>query len=396
MRHWWHGGFLPHRHRGARLSRACDLIVLGGGPAGATAARVAARAGLDVVVIDRARFPRDKLCGGGISGRGQAYLSQHFDPLPDSLFRRLRRVRLSHEGQEIGLIPKAPAFWLTMRCDFDAALLDQARDAGAQVIDGARVDAIDPAAPAITLQDGRKFTARLMIGADGVNSIVARALFGRAHDPRRIGFALEVEAPAPKGKPVMEIDLGAAQWGYGWAFPKRGSLTIGVGGVQHRNPEMRNALAAYSEGLGVTLEGLKVKGHHLPFGDIRRNPGRGAVLLVGDAAGLVDPITGEGIAWAIHSGALAATACIEALAQNDPARALPGYRTALAPVHTELRRARLLRGLVYAPFLARRVIPRLARHPGVQRRYLDLLAGRLDYADITAGDLWRALRKLVA
>jgi geranylgeranyl reductase family protein len=348
------------------------------------------------VVIDRARFPRDKLCGGGISGRAQAHLAQHFNPLPETLFRKLRRVRLSHQGQEIGQFEKAPAFWMTMRADFDASLMDQARSAGAQVIEGARIKLIDPTGPSITLEDGRSFSARLLIGADGVNSATGRALFGRAHDPRRIGFALEVEAPARQGKPVVEIDLGAAQWGYGWAFPKPYGLTIGVGGVQHRNPDLRSALVAYAQGLGVDLAALRVKGHHLPFGDARPDPGRGAVLLAGDAAGLVDPITGEGIAWAIHSGALAASACAQALADAEPAHALPAYRAALAPVHQELRRARFLRGLVYAPFLARRVIPRLARHPGVQRRYLDLLAGRLDYADITAGDLWRALRKLLA
>lgn len=370
-----------------------DLIVIGGGPAGATAARVAALAGLRVVLIDKARFARDKLCGGGLSGRAQAYLGQYHGDLPGDLFHATHGVELRHGGTLLGENTSSPPFWMVMRRDFDTSLLRGAAQAGAEVLEGQRGFAMDLGTrPAVTLADGRCLRAPVLIGADGVNSAVAKALFGGRHDPMRIGFALEVEAPPRTGdaQDRLSIDLGAAHWGYGWAFPKPGSLTLGIGGIEGRNPDLRAALAEYAAREGVDLAALKVKGHHLPFGVPRKVPGQGQVLLAGDAAGLVDPITGEGIAWALHSGALAAQAAL------TPAQALQRYRAAVSPVQRELRRARILRALVFAPVLQSRVVPRLARNPAVQRRYLDLLAGRMDYADISLRSLLRVARKLLA
>ncbi|QLQ19924.1 MAG: hypothetical protein HZT43_16740 [Exiguobacterium profundum] len=91
---------------------------------------------------------------------------------------------------------------------------------------------------AMTLEDGTALSARALIGADGVNSAVAKALFGRAFDPAGIGFALETEVPGPPAA-AAELDLAAAAWGYGWAFPKAGGTTVGVGGVAGRNPDLR-------------------------------------------------------------------------------------------------------------------------------------------------------------
>ena len=127
--------------------------------------------------------------------------------------------------------------------------------------------------------------------------------------------------PPPPGNAdrPLRIDFGAAHWGYGWDFPKSGSSTIGIGGVLSRNEDMKGAMAAYLDLLGQDPT-QPVKGHHLPFGDFRRRPGRGAVLLAGDAAGLVDPITGEGIAYALKSGQLAAQAAVQALAEDAPRR----------------------------------------------------------------------------
>ena len=119
-------------------------------------------------------------------------------------------------------------------------------------------------------------------------------------------------------------------------------------------------------------------------------PGKGRVLLAGDAAGLVDPITGEGIAWAMKSGALAATAAVEALRRGRADTALGRYSRALRPIQTELRRARALRWLAYQPRLQPAFLRLLASEPGLQRRYLALLSGDLDYADLG----WRALPRL--
>ncbi len=385
---------------------AFDLIILGAGPAGAAAAVTAARAGLRVALVDKASFPRDKLCGGGVSGRAAAVLRQVFalDPVQrPELFLTSRRVRLADRGRELALYENAPPIHMTMRRDFDAALVAVAVAMGVTLFAPARVARIDPGAPALELEDGRRLAAALLIGADGANSATARALYGRPFDPGRIGFALEVELPPGSGDgDRVEIDLAAANWGYGWVFPKHGSVTVGVGGVQARNPDMRAHLQRYMrESVSLaTSEAVpapqatpqaRVKGAFLPFGAYRKVPGRGRVLLAGDAAGLVDPMTGEGIAWALESGRLAGAAAAAALAAQSPDTALEGYRRALRHVHAEMRAARRIRALVYARPLARLFNAALRRHPALGESYLRLFAGERDYADIGPRRLLRLL-----
>jgi geranylgeranyl reductase family protein len=370
-----------------------DLIIVGSGPAGAAAGVTAARAGLKVALIDRAAFPRDKLCGGGFTGRARRHMIRIFGhDVDDALFLPCRRMRLVADGTVLGEHAEAPTIWLTMRRDFDAMLQAEARQAGCEVFAPARIADLDPSATAVALRGGPTLTAPLLIAADGANSAVARALFGRAFDPARIGFGLEVELPraAAGTGDAVEIDLAAAAWGYGWSFPKARSVTVGVGGLQARNPDLRARLDRYLARRGGG--GPRCKGAFLPFGDFRAVPGRGRALLAGDAAGLVDPITGEGIAWAMQSGHLAAGAAVAALAAGAPERALALYTQSLGPIQADLRRARRLRTLIYQPRLQPAFLRLLAREPGLQRRYLALLAGDMDYADLG----WRAVPKLAA
>jgi geranylgeranyl reductase family protein len=368
-----------------------DLIVIGAGPAGSSAALTAARAGLRVALVDKAAFPRDKLCGGGVTGRGRRHLREIFGQDVDGpIFRACGHVRLTHGGRLLADLPDAPPIWMTMRREFDAMLVAAARAAGCEAITGGRIAALSPEVGEVRLADGTALSAPVLLGCDGANSAVARAIFGRAHDPARVGFGLEVELPRAAGPEAIEIDLAGAAWGYGWAFPKLASLTLGVGGVHARNADLRTRLDSFVRRHGADPAVLRCKGAFLPFGEVRRVPGRGRVLLAGDAAGLVDPITGEGIAWAMKSGQLAGRAVAEARAAGQPDDALRRYARSLRPVQTELRRARALRALFYQPHLQPAFLRLLSREPGLQRRYLALLSGDLDYADLG----WRALPRL--
>lgn len=381
----------------ARRTERLDLIVLGAGPAGAAAAVTAAGAGLRVALIDKARFPRNKLCGGGITGRAIGHYRRIFGgDLPDVPLERRDSFTFHAFGRDLGTSHGAPPLHLGMRFQLDEALVRAALAAGAQDYTG-RTGSLDARHPAFDFPDIR-LEAPLLIAADGVNSPTAKHLFGHPFDRQSIGFALEVELPGPAPERPLRIDFGAADWGYGWQFPKPDGTTIGVGGIQSRNSDMKAALHRYLMMLDVGAP-PRVKGQFLPFGDFRRVPGKGNILLAGDAAGLVDPITGEGIAHALDSGALAATAAIEALRSGRPETALAGYTSALRPIHRGLRHAGLLRNLMFRESLRPAFIRSFQNSRTLRGDYLRLIAGETDYGPLmrkmTArlpGFAWRAVR----
>lgn len=354
----------------------------------------AIKAGLRVALIDKARFPRDKLCGGGVTGRARRHAQAVFGDLPEDLFHVSGSVRFSAGAATLGRIAAAQPIFMTMRWGFDAALQQRAIAAGAEDFSGHRMSECAPDAGRVVLADGRVLTAPVVIGADGVHSAVSRHLFGRSYDPARIGFALEAEVPGAPG-PDTELDMTALPWGYGWDFPKTQGRTLGIGGVSIREKDLRPRFEDWLRARGVDPATVRIKGHHLPSGTTRPVPGRDAVLLAGDAAGLVDPITGEGIAWAILSGQLAAESAAEALAKAAPGTALSLYQRRMRPIRAELIRARFLANMVYHPLFQPRLLRTLAASDHLQRRYLALLAGEMDYADLGprrfVGVIWRLL-----
>jgi geranylgeranyl reductase family protein len=377
-----------------------DLIILGAGPAGSAAAVAARKRGLSVALIDKADFPRNKLCGGLITGRSMQYHAEIFgQPLTAPLIETRDRIAFYLDGIETGEMTDIPPLHLTMRFDFDDHLVGLARAAGATPFFGARVTEIDLERQRIVLQSGEILSYRALIGADGINSAVARALFGRPFDPDTVGFALEQELPPEAVPGAVRIDFAMAEYGYGWSFPKRNSTTFGVAGIHRLNPDMKGRYRAYSE-LCAHAPQPGLKGHFLPFGDYVKNPGRGPVLLAGDAAGLVDPITGEGIAYAMKSGALAGEAVAKALAGKAPEKAAQLYRRALAPIHRSLWLARLLRPAIFSRRTGRAFARSFADGGGrIKRAYLRMLAGELEYPDLIGLALlrlpklvWRSLR----
>lgn len=360
-----------------------DLVIVGAGPAGSAAAMAGRLAGLSVVIIDKAPFPRDKLCGGLFTGRAARVMGDVFGLTPDARFLECRDVVLRMGGVAVPTRSAHP-IWLTMRRDLDLMLLNAATGAGAVPLLGQPVQSVDVAQNRVTLRDGAAVGYRFLIGADGVNSAVRRAVWGAAPLPR-LAFALEAEvdrAAVPDADRIV-IDFDAARWGYGWAFPKRQSVTVGVGGRQARNPDMKAAMARFA---GQIAPGAspRVKGHFLPFGGMVRRPLRGNIGLVGDAAGLVDPVTGEGIAHAMHSGALMAQHAALALQGRDATKPL----TELRALRRELHLARLAQGLILSGLLPLSLRQRLLANPQRQARFFDLLAGVQDYSTLIRRRFW--------
>jgi geranylgeranyl reductase family protein len=324
--------------------RAWDLAVVGAGPAGSAAALGALRVdpGLRVALLDRSTFPRDKACGDGIapqvvdllreSGAGSVVADRVAVPT-----LRLRRGDLDVSR------PMARPAWVVPRAEFDLRLVTAACDAGAVLLHE-RVRRVRPG-PTTLLDDGHE--ARVVVGADGAHSVVRRAL-GIAAGPTAV--ALRGYAPTPParaGEQVIVFDTGSRP-AYGWSFDRGDGLcNVGYGvltGSTGSAVLTKAHLLARLEALlpGAADGGTGWRGHQLPLSAGPWRPRPGSVLLAGDAAGLVNPMTGEGIYYAVATGLAAGRAAAEALAAGDPASAGARQAAAVAPLlDAHLRHVRL-------------------------------------------------------
>lgn len=361
-----------------------DVIVLGAGPAGTSAAMRARRAGLSVLVIDKATFPRPKLCGAGITPRSQQALRDIFDAeMPAGITLSSTKMGFRWDGEHLADFDQPYAFKYTFREDFDHWLLDLARSAGAEIREGARVAEIRDRENRLRLDGGEVVGFKVLIGADGVASPVARHLFGKAFDTDTIGFAYEAEVPATNEDDTrMSIDFGIVRWGYGWNFPKPTSQTIGVVSIRGLDQDLRARMERYLAHEGVDPASVKIKGAHIPFGDFKEKPGRGNILLAGDAAGFVDAITGEGIALAMESGAHAADAAAQVIGEGRPERADRAYFPRVKPIQADLANVRRLRVIAYGSRTRAMFKEKLATSSRLRDALFEVVSGKATYAEI--------------
>jgi geranylgeranyl reductase family protein len=297
-----------------------DVVVVGAGPAGSSAARAAAAAGARVVVLDRAAFPRYKTCGGGLIGPSLAAL-----PGPPPVRASITRVSLTLDGgRRRDRFADEPCLQTVTRAELDAWLLSCAAAAGAEVRVPCRVLSV---ADGVVETDAGSLRAGVVIAADGTSSRLAREVGVRLS---RVDLGLELELEAGSSASAwadrVHLDWGPIPGSYGWVFPKGDTLTVGVIAARGAGEGTRDYLRSLVTRLGLDGHRVVHDSGHLTRCRMTDSPlGRGRVLLAGDAAGLLEPWTREGISFATRSGALAG-----AVAAAGPSGAVERYRAALS------------------------------------------------------------------
>lgn len=354
------------------MNQKYDVIIVGGGPAGGTAAYFLGQAGRRVLVIEKERLPRYKACGGGISIRMLEQFPFSFEPVIESKAKAISYAL----GDEIVTVPLPDSsLRMVMRDKFDAFLLEHA---DAEIRQGVAVRAVRETDDGVTVEsaDGERFEGSYLIAADGANSVIARLLGLR--QKKVMAGAIEVEAAVSRnvlarfaGKPAFIF--GEIGIGYLWIFPKSDHLSVGIGALRPQPGELQTTLSRVMTRYGISIEGQPRKGHPLPVYTHREQINTSRTYLVGDAAGLVDPFSGEGIRFAVKSGRLAA----EAILCGQPERYAVSVDRQIGRNH---RLGMHLTNLFYS--FPQPYFELGARNPFATRAILDMLADRIGYGGI--------------
>ncbi|MBI3129898.1 MAG: geranylgeranyl reductase family protein [Acidobacteria bacterium] len=363
-----------------------DVAIVGAGPAGSVCAWALARGGKSVLLLDKAPFPRVKPCGGGVSPQVGRWLPFDFSP---AISLRPTKVRFTWKADEdaVELDLGRDLLWMVRREIFDQLLVDQAVAAGVAFEADSALKTLTREGEAWHLATSRGVhRARIVVAADGALGVTAK-LLGLKPATRALAGAIEVESPVPPVAPdIVHLDFGTVKTGYLWNFPKADGQSCGIGAFRGKPEGSLDArLEGYLRGFDLRLADCHRMAHPILLWDGDRPLHTDHALVIGEAAGVVDPLTAEGIRPAIWSGLKAAETLLATRTENP----LAEYSRVMAETlgADMLWARRLARAFYAAPELAWRVG---VKHPRGPRIMAEVLMGEATYRGTAA----RALRKL--
>ncbi len=349
-----------------------DVIIVGGGPAGGTAAYFLGQSGRRVLVLEKETLPRYKACGGGLSAHVLEQFPFSFEAVIES---KVKAISYALGAQTITIPLPDQSIRMVMRDDFDEYLLKHAQ---AEIRQGVAVCSVEERANGVIVEttEGERIEGGYLIAADGASSVVARSVGLRRK--KVMAGAIEVEAVVPADLFARFADkplfiFGEVATGYLWIFPKSDHLSIGIGALHPKPGELQATLERVMTRYGISIKGQPYKGHPIPIYNRREPINTHRTLLVGDAAGLVDPFTGEGIRFAIKSGRLAAEAVLSGQPERYPA-------LVDRQIGCNHRLGIILTSLFYN--LPQPSFELVVRNPFVTRALVDMLADRIGYAGV--------------
>ena len=360
-----------------------DVIVIGSGPAGSSAAYELARSGIKVLVVDKEKLPRYKTCGGGVVYRAARLLPFS---IVESKNKSFNSAEINdHESKlHFNVKRNKPIVEMIMRADFDYHILSRAVEEGAEVKDGMEVKKIFNLENEVELIINEKsYHTKFVIAADGATGIATKSL-GLVNKLKVPALECEIFGHSlfKRFKDSVRFDYGIVPHGYAWVFPKAAHLSVGIAVMKKSGTSLHNLLSKYLRALNINQEEIEEMDKHgfmIPLYSGKNKLSSGRVLIVGDALGLADPITAEGISYAIESGQLAARAIINGKFElNDVVKI---YKQFLKPILKELRYAKVLAWFVYGNPAVRRSV---FKHYGARISELltDVIMDEKKYSEI--------------
>ena len=305
-----------------------DLLIVGGGPSGSSAGRLAGQKGLKTLLIEKETFPRYKPCGGALSEQALSCLDF---PLPESIREReVFGVRMHFKGTVIESYKKSRMATMVTRSALDSYLLEKGKEAGIEVKTGEKVlDYREKDSFVEIYTNEQIYRAKFVIIGEGsqgklkskIRKIDAKGEYG-------ICIVTEVEEENEKIDKYMpgaiEIHFDVMDMGYRWIFPHENYYSVGIGAFANKLSDPKRVMREFLKKNGFNGN-YRLRGHTIPAGGIKRNVIGSRVVLIGDAAGFVDPFAGEGIAYAIRSGQIAVEVIAEIVHQNIGLEKLRNY-----------------------------------------------------------------------
>lgn len=420
------------------VSHTHDVLIVGAGPSGSTLGYLLAERGIDVLVLDKSFFPRAKLCGGVVTWKTRKICEEVFK----APFIKLFAVDGSSEDYVIyekykqKVFQSSPEpFYFVDREKYDATLMSLAQERGCKFLFGHQATETDfqsgvvhtraskqsedikkpeekeklkdtdkpeetrnpKETGEIITEDGsgnrndslerNQFAGKVIVGADGVNSVVRAKLFPGMDFHHNSGLAFQTTLPFDKikpeyRKPIPQLFLGGVKCGYGWIFPYGERCAVGLWGLISKDKEIKKKYLDFlNKVTDLDVEKLSPLPAHLgPAGNFMESPGDGNVVLVGDAAGFADSLTGEGIFYAHKSAECAANAIFDYFESGDKNELLEGYKSYLIPILKELQISLRFRDLVYSNL--RKIGFLILRNPGVYYALAAVVHGTKSYTQL--------------
>jgi geranylgeranyl reductase family protein len=367
-----------------------DCIIVGAGPAGASAGYHLAKKGHSVLVLEKASFPRDKSCGGGVSPAIADWFDFDFAPVIQNQVSQVKYTWKMGDAAEVKLKDVTP-MWMVQRGEFDNFLMQQATQQGVEFKDGIEVTGINLQGDSwqVSTSNG-DFAGKYLIAADGADSVVADWL-GFGESPKVAAASLQVPGEvSDRRKNMAFFDFGSLKNGFMWCFPKADGYSFSGAFVRDQKgkpEELKQQLTKYAEQFGLDLSNSQYVEHPLNLWQEDRPLHSDRALIIGEAAGIVDPLIGEGIRPAMFTGIKAAAAVSKAIAGE--ANALEQYtETVKQEWGANLGKADFLAGLFFkAPKIAYKLG---VKRPAAGQLMGKILCGELSYSQVAE----RASQKL--